>query len=661
MTVPATQEATLHAAGLDVGYGDRTVLRGVSVHANHGDVLGILGESGSGKSTLLHALAGTLPDGAWVRAHELDVAGLNPATATPLARRTFWHERLAVVPQNPSVSLNPTMRVGRQLAEALNPGNPARAETGRLDDMLRQVGLDDPARVRRAFPFELSGGQQQRVMIAMALVREPSILMLDEPTTNLDVTTEAAILNLVRERVEGRRMTTLFVSHNLAVLAHVANRLMVLYEGACVEAGHVDAVVKRPRHPYTRMLMASVPRMGARAEALPYHPPASGDHEPAACAFAPRCPHATDVCFTQEPPEVQDAGGRTVACHHASDLPEFVLPTVNATEPADVSTEEDACRLTNVTFRYRSRGTQAGPSRPAVSNVSMRLKPGRTLGLVGESGSGKSTLAKAVMGLNPPQEGVVHLAGEPLPLRLEDRSAAQRARVQMVFQSSDASLNPYRTVGAILTRVLHRARQAGVKDVPTLDALLDAVQLPLDYRERLSADLSGGEKQRVAIARAVAMRPDVIVFDESFSGLDVTIQAGMLALMKRIRDTFRATFLFISHDLAVVSDVADDVAVMYQGELVEVGPLERVMSPPFHPYTRLLLGSVPRLESPPIAPLQEPAVAVPATGCPFQPRCALAIPGTCDTTMPPLLEGTEGHRLACHADRSALNEPLGDG
>lgn len=657
MTAATETGVTLHTERLNVGYGGTQVLNAVDLHAGHGDVLGILGESGSGKSTLLHALAGTLPASAWVDAGSLHVAGVDPSRATPLELRTLWHERLAMVPQNPSVSLNPTLRVGRQLAEALNPGRPTQADMERLDRILRQVGLSDPVRIRRAYPFELSGGQQQRVMIAMALVREPSVLMLDEPTTNLDVTTEAAILNLVRQRVEGRQMTTLFVSHNLAVLAHVAGRLMVLYQGRCVEAGPTEAVVQRPLHPYTRMLIASVPRMGARA-AAPAGLQPEGSYPAPACVFAPRCPHATDVCFTQTPPLQEDTEGRSVACHHASELPTFKRPQTLAPASA-AGRPQDALRITDVMFRYRTRGTKEAAGRPALSAVSLELKRGRTLGLVGESGSGKSTLAKAVMGLNPPQRGSVDLAGEPLPARLEDRTPAQRARVQMVFQSSDASLNPYRTVGAILTRVLHRARLAGVADVPSLDALLSAVQLPTSYERRLSTDLSGGEKQRVAIARAVAMRPDVMVFDESFSGLDVTIQAGMLALMKDIRDTSGAAFLFISHDLAVVADVADDVAVMYQGELVEVGPLERVLQPPYHPYTRLLLQSVPRLDSPPAAPLQEPAVAVPSRGCPFAPRCALAIPGVCNVTMPPMSALDADHRLACHADLDALQAPLG--
>jgi peptide/nickel transport system ATP-binding protein len=656
MTAATKTGLLLHAERLSVGYGGTQVLRDVDLRAGHGDVLGILGESGSGKSTLLHALAGTLPAGAWVHADALEVAGVDPSRATSLERRNLWHERLAVVPQNPSVSLNPTLRVGRQLAEALNPGTPAQADTARLDGMLRQVGLSDPERIRRAYPFELSGGQQQRVMIAMALVREPRVLMLDEPTTNLDVTTEAAILNLVRERVEGRQMTTLFVSHNLAVLAHVTGRLMVLYQGRCVEAGPTDAVVQRPLHPYTRMLIASVPRMGASA-AAPAPLQAEGPPPAVGCAFAPRCPHATDVCLTQTPALQEDAEGRAVACHHARELPAFERPEARASEAA-TGRPQEALAVKDVTFRYRTRGAKAAASRPALSAVSLELKRGRTLGLVGESGSGKSTLAKAVMGLNPPQLGAALLAGEPLPARLEDRTPAQRARVQMVFQSSDASLNPYRTVGEILTRVLYRARLAGVADVPTLAELLTSVQLPTSYERRLSADLSGGEKQRVAIARAVAMRPDVMVFDESFSGLDVTIQAGMLALMKDIRDASGAAFLFISHDLAVVSDVADDVAVMYQGELVEVGSLERVLQPPYHPYTRLLLQSVPRLESPPTAPLQEPAVAVPARGCPFVPRCALAMPGVCDATMPAMSALDADHRLACHADLGALQAPL---
>ncbi|MDF1521829.1 MAG: ABC transporter ATP-binding protein, partial [Trueperaceae bacterium] len=536
----------------------------------------------------------------------------------------------------------------------------------------------DPARIAASYPHQLSGGMQQRVAIAMALGAAPGLLVMDEPTTNLDATTEATILDLVRALRRSHETAVLYVSHSLAVVAQLCDRVAVLYAGEVVEDAPVADLYARPWHPYTRGLLDALPRVGQDRRTAPVRPiagraPTQGAPAPG-CAFADRCPVVVARCREERPP-LEDAGvGRRVRCHRWREIAAGTLdPRQRATPAADAppSTGDGsgppALRVQDLAKGFTlPRGPlaalrgEAAPRVQAVAEASFAVAPGRTLGLVGESGSGKSTLARIVVGLTPPDAGQVELLGAPLAPRLERRDRAGLGSLQMVFQNSGEALNPYLTVTETLARPLRRlvgASPGAIGD--RVRALLAAVQLPPEYAQRRPAQLSGGEQQRVAIARAFATEPDVVVFDESVSGLDVSVQAAILDLLTRLQDERRSAYLFISHDLAVVAYLADDVAVMYLGRVIEAGPAAAVLRPPYHPYTEALLSAVlvpdptatgegVRLGGDVPSPVDRPS------GCPFHPRCPRSLGAVCASEAPPWRHHPSGTAIACHVSLDEL-------
>ncbi|MET9383586.1 ABC transporter ATP-binding protein [Streptomyces sp. NPDC002928] len=642
----STTEQGLVVQGLSTAYDSAQVLYDVSFTVAPGEIFGLVGESGCGKSILAYALArhfapGGRVLGGGVRLDGTDVLGLSGRRL-----REWRASRLAFVHQDAVGSLDPTMRIGRQLAEVLRGRGLSRRESAeRAVELLRTVRLPDPERLVRRYPHQLSGGQQQRVVIAAALAVQPRLLILDEPTTGLDASVEHEVLGLLKELRGRLNAAVVFVSHDLGLIGRMCDRVGVLYAGRLVETGRVGEVLAAPAHPYTAGLLAAVPVLGVARHERPLRPlpgrlPLPGETT-TGCAFAPRCALAEDACRAAEPAlDAKAMPGRTVRCLHPGEATVGV-----GTAAGSERSRETPAALVEVQGLVRKFGHTV-----AVDHVDLTIREGEVLGLVGESGSGKTTLARAIAGLAPDGEGTLRLRGEPLPARLARRDARLRPRIQMVFQNPDASLNPSHTVRTVLRRAL-----ATLEDPSgtSLDALLDRTRIDVDLLDRHPTQLSGGQKQRVSIARSFAGRPDLVICDEPVSALDVSVQAAVLEVLADQRDRTGTSYLFISHDLAVVGYLADRIAVMYQGVIVEEGPAADVLGGPSHPYTALLVeaASRPVATSPPEAPDNAPPRP---SGCRFADRCTRRIAGLCEDVPPPERDLGAGHVVRCHLDPSDL-------
>lgn len=583
--------ALLQVAGLSIG-APAPIVEGVSLSLAPGGSLGIAGESGSGKSTLLLALMGICKPGLRVLAGTVQFQGRALLGQSDAALADLRGGPLALIPQNAGTALTPSIRVGAQIDEVLRLHgtlNPAQRQA-RIVELLAQVRLPDPAALLRRYPHEFSGGQVQRVAIAMALAGNPRLLLLDEPTTGLDVTTQLGVLELLADLRRDTGVAMVCVSHDLGVLARLCDQVAVMYAGRLVEQGPASRLLRAPRHPYARALLAAIPRLGAGTipGAIPGRPPAPGAAVPG-CRFAPRCPVATPDCTATTPRP--DALG--TACHH----PQTGVPQPPAGLGA-VPLAPDAApvlRIEALTMRYRRPGLwRRDPGPAAVQDVSFDLHRGEILGLVGESGSGKSSILRAIAGLWPLAAGRITGPGgadlsRPLGARPRDRLRI----VQLVFQNPDASLNPRHDVARILAQPLGLYFRLGPMQMRArASALLAEVRLDDSYLPRHPGQLSGGERQRVAIARALAAEPDVLLCDEVTSALDVSVQASVLRVLRDLGIQRQVATLLVSHDLAVVQALAHRIAVLRQGRLVEIGPAQAVCSAPQDPYTRALVGAV---------------------------------------------------------------------
>jgi len=653
---PALELDELQVA-FDVRGRPRRVLRGVSLAIGAGEAYGLVGESGCGKSTAALAVMRYLPRNGRVTGGAIRVGGVDLGGMSEGEVRRYRASAVSMVYQNPGAALNPSIRIGDQVAEAFTAAGAPRGDAlERAREMLTRVQIADPARVMRRYPHQLSGGMQQRTVIAMALAPDPTLLVLDEPTTGLDATVEAEVLDLVAGLREQLGTSILFISHNLAVVRRICDRVGVLYAGRLVEEGPAETVFSDPRHPYTVGLLRCLPRGGAdkrerRLDTIPGLLPELGAELPG-CVFVDRCGLARAICREEEPPLHPASRGQVSRCHFWQDAHELPL-SAESSPPVDAAVAQGDTPLLAVagaakTFR------QDGLDVHALAGVSLGVAAGKTLGLVGESGSGKTTLARVLLGLTAPDAGTeLTLDGETLAGTLGGRTREQVRALQIVFQNPDSALNRRFSARRILARAL--LKLGGVRGGDRDERVRELAQ-SVRFDERLlasrPAQLSGGLKQRVAIARAFAGEPRLVVCDEPTSALDVSVQAAILNLLVDLQGEQGVSYLFISHDLAVVRYLADRIVVLYLGRVMEIGDAATVFEAPHHPYTEALLSAVPALEGeerPRIRLEGEiPSAAEPPSGCVFHTRCPRKIGEICEREEPPLAEVESGHMMRCH-------------
>ena len=693
---PHPSDPVLRVSDLSIEYrtrgGNVRAVRDVSFSIGRGETFGVVGESGSGKSTLAFAVMGYLSSNAQVSSGRIDYQG-EDLLAMPRERwDALRGARIAMVYQDPMSSLNPSIIVGEQVAEAITSHEPVSAKVARdrTLELFRAVNMPEPAAIFRRYPHQLSGGQQQRVLIAMALANNPDLLIMDEPTTGLDVTTEAQILDLIAELKRSFSSAILYISHNLGVIARISDRIGVMYAGQMVEQGPVREVFRRQLHPYTAGLLECLPSLdfGRKDRALKLIQGMIPDlaRLPAACSFAPRCPHARERCHNEAPELVEVVPRHWSRCMFWRE--QEVERAQREARSGTAVTATSAATSVTTTGATAANSANAAPRRPllavdnlsreyidskkllgifgqerivhALDGVSLELAADETLAVVGESGCGKTTLARLIVGLVEPTDGTILFDGNELEGSAAERERDVRRRLQMVFQNPDSTLNPKRSIGQALARPLALFRGlSGAQAVDEATKLLRAVRLDERYLDRLPNQLSGGEKQRVGIARAFATNPDLIVCDEPVSALDVSVQAAILNLLGDLQARAHTAYLFISHDMSVVRYLADRVAVVYLGKIAEIGPVERVFAPPWHPYTEALLSAIPvpdpdaevtpiRLEGP------VPSAANPPSGCVFHTRCPRKIGAICEQQTPPARQGPDGHTIVCHIPLETL-------
>ncbi|WP_198149918.1 ABC transporter ATP-binding protein [Castellaniella caeni] len=561
------------------------IVRDVSLQVRPGEILGVVGESGSGKTTLALSLLNYCKSGTYISGGSILVAGQDIVAARKRGLQQLRGHVVSYIPQSPAASLNPALSLQTQLLECLPHDVSPAAGAQRIRDVMREVALPDDDAFRQRYPHQLSGGQQQRIAIAMAFIPRPRLIVMDEPTTGLDVTTQATVLQTVRELCRSYQCAGVYISHDMATVADLADAIAVMYSGQVVEFGPLRDVLTRPRHPYTRMLLQAVPDLRARRPMLGIegHAP-SPLSRPAGCAFAPRCPIATEACHREAPPLVPTGERGFVRCLH----PLVALPPRAAGAAPVVSQGNDVLLdLRRIQGRYGKK--------VILQDVNLQLRAGECLALLGESGSGKTTLSRIVAGLHHQFDGELLYRGAPLAHSSFDRSAQQRSRIQYIFQDPYESLNPRRTVRELLLQPL-QALRIDVADTEALVAEnLERAALRGDMAGRYPDQLSGGERQRVAVARALMTNPEILVCDEITSALDVSVQSALVELLRRLQSESGLSLLFITHNIALVRNVAQRVAVLQRGRIVELSTVEAAFSEKAHPYTKSLVENTPNL------------------------------------------------------------------
>ncbi len=686
---------------------DLPVVRHASLEIGPGQTYGLVGESGCGKTTTALALMRYLAGNGRVDSGSIVFDGEDMLAMPEDRLRRVRGTRLGMVYQDPATALNPSIRIGDQMAEVIryHTGISKRDALERAAGALERVAMPDPSGALRRYPFQLSGGQQQRVVIAMALSGDPRLLVLDEPTTGLDATVEAEVLDLIddlRMRIDA---AILLISHNLGMVARMCERVGVMYAGRIVEEGPARDLFTDPRHPYTMGLLRCVPRFGARKDSstlvpIPGFLPRLGAELPG-CVFAPRCELVRDECREREPdlfpwPEqTPDPAGvdldtlagaaglpRRARCYFPDYVPAMrraaarpaievgtAEPVVGGggmlgskvQEAAEVAAVREVVREAALGVDHVVKVFRDGSKRViAVDDVSIDVAAGEILGLVGESGSGKTTLANCITGLYRADAGDMRFAGAALPGSVSSRGADTLRAIQMVFQNPDATLNPAKSAGSILTRAVKRlGGLQGDAAHQRVQELAGRVRVESQHLEARPGELSGGQKQRIAIARAFAGQPALVVCDEPASALDVSVQASILNLLAELQTTEGVSYIFISHDLAVVRYLSDRIAVMYLAKLMELGGADEVFTPPHHPYTEALESAIPTLDFDHPSRRIElrgpvPSLSEPPTGCRFHTRCHRFLGDVCVHEPPPWREVDEGHHYLCHIEPDEL-------
>ena len=662
--------------------GDVEAVRNVSFKVKKGETIGLVGESGCGKSTIAFGIVNFLGPNGKITDGRVQFQGEELVGRSEAELKELRGNRIAMVFQDPMQALNPSVRLGEQLAEVLTCHTSISQDEAwqQSIQMLKRVHMPDPDDVMNRYPHQISGGQQQRVVIAMAMLNNPALLIMDEPTTALDVTVEAAVLDLIEDLKNDFQAANIFITHNLGVVARVSDQLCVMYAGQMVEKGPVSDIFRNPSHPYTMGLLASVPRLGetkseAILEPIRGRVPPPAERPKDACIFAPRCDYVTEKCREALPGMIAVSSGHEARCIYALDIDtqkrtrkkRKTVAEMQAPEPVEgIGKELLSFQSLKVFYPQESNSVVSlvglGEKKfvKAVDDVSVRLAKGRTLGVVGESGCGKSTLVKGIIGLEPITEGAIEFLGIDITQTVSARETNLIREMQMVFQNPDSTLNPSYSIGRQIARPIQRFKTVPRNQVKgEVLRLLKAVRLGAHYYDRLPRQLSGGEKQRIGIARALASRPDLIICDEPVSALDVSVQAAVINLLLEIQEMYGSSMIFIAHDLSVVRYFSDDIAVMYLGQIVEIGPAEVIYEPPYHPYTEALLSAVPIPD--PDADQKEirlsgnvPSALNPPSGCRFHTRCPrrkemLPDEGRiCETEVPPWRTTEQGHRILCH-------------
>lgn len=669
MNTPLLQIKDLHT-DIEIRSGVVRALSGVDLHVNPGETLGIVGESGSGKTMTALSLMGLLPQGGKVSSGSIILDGQD-LTQLPLKeKRKLRGTKVGMIFQDPLTSLNPTMKIGLQVCEPLrvHEGLSKKEALERAVEILKRVGMPRPEVVINNYPHQLSGGMRQRVMIAMALVCKPRILIADEPTTALDVTTQMQILDLIDELRDEYKMGVILITHDLGVVAGHTDRVAVMYAGRIVETAPTKTLFTEPKHRYTSSLMAALPERalaaGTKLFSIPGAPP-SLTNLPVGCRFAARCLWATDECRAGYP-DLSGDETHTFSCFHPvqeGDESPAVLQGKLGGDTAEGSAEtapqishEVLLDVKEASREYESAGSGFFKREKrvvsAVDRVSITVKKGETYGLVGESGCGKSTVGRLIAGLEPPSGGAIELDGRDLAT-LKGRDAVRIHRdVQMMFQDSYAAMDPRMRIDQILAEPMSIQKTGNARQIAErIMEILEQVGLTEEILDRYPHEFSGGQLQRIGFARSLTLAPDLIVADEPVSALDVSVQAQVLNLMKDLQQELGLSYLFISHDLAVVQYMADRIGVMYLGRIVEEGPASEVVKNPKHPYTKALIDSIPvpdpefKHDENAIKLTGEPPSAVnPPEGCRFRPRCPFA--GEECKVQPMLTDET--HRVACH-------------
>ena len=573
------------------------IVKGVSFSVKRGEVVALIGESGSGKTTIALSALGYAKPGLEFTGGEVRLDGRDVISMPRDEQRELRGQRVAYLAQSAAATFNPALTIGEQVTESpVLHGQLSREQADiRAEELYRALELPDPDRLGKRYPHQVSGGQLQRLMAAMALCGKPDLLILDEPTTALDVTTQIEVLKAFKSVIRQEGSAAIYVTHDLSVVAQIADHIVVLYAGDVQEHGTADQVINRPSHDYTRRLMAAV-----------RPPPAAGQ-------------------------------GDESSGEHERDAP--------------------ALEVRNVTAGY-GKGRNGALALKVLRDVNVAVQRGHTVGVIGESGCGKSTLARVMSGLLPASEGEVLLDGDALQPSLRQRDRGELRKVQFVFQMADTALNPRQRIDHILGRPLEfYLGLKGEEKRRRIGELLHMVELPPEFAGRYPEELSGGQKQRVNLARALAASPEVLLCDEVISALDTIVGANVIELLKRLRRQTGVSFVFISHDLSTIASFADEIVVLYAGRVVEQGPTDRVLSPPYHPYTRLLISSVPELRIGWLEQAMETqeakagidrVVQLTEIGCPFFDRCPLAVEGTCDRETPPIRRLGDGHAIECH-------------